>query len=304
MKRALPAMGLVLALALNGAATVQAYSVLLVNDDGWAAPGIQAVFKALTEAGHTVTLVAPATQQSGKGGSMNTDIGGTVQVRRQQPRKWSVASTPGDSVRAGLDVILRDDPPDLVVSGANFGQNVGRPATSQSGTVNAALQAAYRGLPAIAISTGLVAAERTTGFPSTTSSFAASGELLVSLLQALDRDGRIGLPAGVVLNVNIPVPYEGERELRLAQLADTGIVEIVWEVDEDNFSADGGSVTVSYSLERVKPLEHGDDISLFSQGFVTLTPISSESDCMATPEVVTAAIASINAGLKAAPVAP
>ena len=292
-----------LALVLNGAGFAQAYSVLLVNDDGWDSPGIQAVFKALSEAGHAVTLVAPATQQSGKGGSMNTDIGGTVEVRRQQPQQWSVASTPGDSVRAGLDIILRDNPPDVVVSGANFGQNVGRPATAQSGTVNAALQAAFRGLPAIAVSTGVASAERAAGFPSTISSFPASGELVVKLLQALDRDGKTGLPAGVVLNVNIPVPYDGKRELRLAQLADTGIAEIVWEVDEDNFSADGGKVTVGYSLARVKPLEEGDDISLFSQGFVTVTPISSESDCMATPEVVTAAIAAINAGVKSAAVA-
>ena len=49
-----------LALVLNGAGFAQAYSVLLVNDDGWDSPGIQAVFKALSEAGHAVTLVAPA----------------------------------------------------------------------------------------------------------------------------------------------------------------------------------------------------------------------------------------------------
>lgn len=294
----LRALGLIL--AISGAATAQAYSVLLVNDDGWDAPGVQAMFAALSGAGHDVTLVAPATQQSGKGGSMNSHIGDSVEVKRQRPRQWSVASSPADSIRAGLDIILRNNPPDIVISGSNFGQNIGRPTTYQSGTVNAALQAAFRGLPAIAVSTGVAAGERTTGFPSTAGSFPASGELAVKLLNALTRDGQIALPAGVVLNVNIPVPYAGKRELRLAPLADTGMAQIVWEVDEEKFAADGGSVKVGYSLERVKPLEEGDDVSLFDAGFVTITAISSDSDCMATPDVVTEAIASINAGLNPA----
>jgi len=60
-------------------------------------------------------------------------------------RVWSVASTPSDATRMGLSVILADDPPDLVVSGSNFGQNLGQGATRGSGTLGAALAAAAFG---------------------------------------------------------------------------------------------------------------------------------------------------------------
>ncbi|MEQ9397525.1 5'/3'-nucleotidase SurE, partial [Haliea sp.] len=143
---------LLLLLAPLAAGPAFSLNILLTNDDGWQAPGIQSVYKTLTEAGHTVTLVAPVSDQSGRGGAMNTDVGGYVAVNRVGDGMWSVDGTPTDSVRAGLQVILRDAPPDIVISGSNFGQNLGRAGAHQSGTVNAALQSAFLGYPAIAIS--------------------------------------------------------------------------------------------------------------------------------------------------------
>ena len=106
--------------------SVCALDILLTNDDGWDAPGIGSVRQALVDAGHRVTLVAPLEQQSGRGGAMNTNFGEEVAVVEEAPGIWSVDGTPTDSVRAALDVILHDDWPDLVVSGSNFGPNLGQ----------------------------------------------------------------------------------------------------------------------------------------------------------------------------------
>ena len=62
--------------------------------------------------------------------------------------------TPVDAVNIGLDLLLKDNPSDLVVSGTNFGDNVG-PLTQMSGTVNAAVRAMFKGVPAVAVSTAI-----------------------------------------------------------------------------------------------------------------------------------------------------
>ncbi|MCB1646367.1 MAG: 5'/3'-nucleotidase SurE, partial [Pseudomonadales bacterium] len=122
--------------------------ILLTNDDGYKAPGIRAMYKALIHAGHDVTIVAPATQQSGSAASITS---GGVSINEAEPGIWSVDGRPADAVRVGIGHIMKDNPPDLVISGANFGQNVGYD-TNVSGTVGAAITALQLGFRAIAIS--------------------------------------------------------------------------------------------------------------------------------------------------------
>lgn len=288
----------VLSAVLSFSVASQALTILLVNDDGWSAPGIQAMYKGLNDAGHDVTMVAPATQQSGKGGSMSSEPGHYIEVKRHRPGQWSVASTPGDSVRAGLDVIMQDNPPDLVISGSNFGQNLGRPTSYQSGTVNAAMQASFRGVPAIAISTGVSFAEARSQFPSTLKSFDPTAQLMVELLREMSPNGKLALPAGIVLNINVPVPFQGDRQLKLAPLSDAGGVEMIWQVGEKAFAEDGGVLQVGIKTDPVKPLETGDDVSLYNQGFVTVSVLSSDVDCVTSPPAVEKAVAAINSRVK------
>ncbi len=169
--------------------TSAAIEILLTNDDGWDAPGISAAKGALEAAGHTVTVVAPLNNQSGVGGGLNTGVGSFVNVIEEAASVWSVDSTPADSVRAGLGAVLASNPPDLVISGANFGQNISRQGVNASGTVGAALQAMQSGVPAIAISVGLDLSESSIEpipFPSTFSAFGPSAAFLARLVATLE----------------------------------------------------------------------------------------------------------------------
>jgi 5'-nucleotidase len=130
--------------------------ILVTNDDGVDAPGIDVLVQALiAQPGVEVTVVAPATNQSGQGGSTTagpltvTD----ASTASGHPAK-AVAGFPADTIIWAIDQGGVTVEPDLVISGINAGQNIG-PATTISGTVGAAKAAAARGIPALAVSQGL-----------------------------------------------------------------------------------------------------------------------------------------------------
>ena len=236
---------------------------------------------ALTAAGHHVTLVAPLTQQSGKGGSFDTHFGRSVAVVEQQPGIWSVASTPADSVRAALDVIMANNPPDVVISGANFGQNLTRAGMQQSGTVNAALQGLFRGIPAISVSVGVRFSEAhdKPPFESTFNAFAPTGQLVARLLDALYRiNGASLLPKGIALNVNVPVPFDTARAVRFAPLAAQPMLKVRWRRAP---GSDSDKAVISLGQVAADPVP-GTDLDLFNKGFVVLTAI--DGDMSASPE--------------------
>ncbi|OLT36293.1 5'/3'-nucleotidase SurE [Actinomadura sp. CNU-125] len=174
--------------------------ILLSNDDGYEAAGINAVYDELTEAGHDVTIVAPATDQSGEG--TGRAFGGTVRADHVSEDVWAVTGTPGDSVAFGLFHVFKDEKPDLVVSGTNAGQNIAALA-NHSGTVGAAVTALEYGVPAIAVSTE---ASRPSEEPMLnaqrhTADFVVS---LVAALRAKSHGGAL-LPEHLGLNVNYPI---------------------------------------------------------------------------------------------------
>ena len=124
--------------------------ILLTNDDGYGSYGIDAVRDALTGAGHTVYISAPAENQSGKSGSINTDHGGAVAFTEEvTDTEWSIEGTPADSVSAALFGLPIPVEIDLVVSGAN-GQLQSSPPCAR-----------HRGIPADSIEQG--SEDQTTG---------------------------------------------------------------------------------------------------------------------------------------------
>ncbi len=137
----------------GGSTSATSKLILVTNDDGVSAPGLDAVARRLaTLPGVSVRIVAPSSNRSGSGGM--TTSGSLV----SRPAKTSsgldataVDGFPADTVRVALDDLKLT--PAFVVSGANQGQNVG-PIASISGTVGAARAAAQRGIPALAVSTG------------------------------------------------------------------------------------------------------------------------------------------------------
>ena len=109
----------VLTLLTNMALAAPSLNILLTNDDGYLAPGIQALRASLLEAGHNVFLIAPATNQSGSGTSIT---GQGVAYTSHGNQVWSVAGRPADAVRLGIGHILQDNPPDIVLSGIKIGR--------------------------------------------------------------------------------------------------------------------------------------------------------------------------------------
>src|SRR5690606_35586227 len=109
-----------------------------------------AVREALVAEGHHVTLVAPATNQSGV--SARVDFSGTITAIEQEEDVWSVSTSPVGAVLFALDAVL-DDEPDLIISGTNVGSNTGFD-TNFSGTIGTAtLGSGMFGIPSIAVST-------------------------------------------------------------------------------------------------------------------------------------------------------
>ena len=128
--------------------------ILLTNDDGIKSPGLWAAAEALSDLGF-VTVAAPREQSSGMGRSLPSSSNGIIRtkVMRICGREWTVHAVGGSPAQAVLHGILEimPQPPDLVVSGINYGENVATGVTI-SGTVGAAMEAASHGIPALAMS--------------------------------------------------------------------------------------------------------------------------------------------------------
>jgi 5'-nucleotidase len=128
--------------------------ILLTNDDGIHSPGLWAAAGVLAKLGF-VTVVAPREQYSGAGRSMPTNSDGIIETKQVKVngQDWTVYAIGGSPAQAVLHGALEIVPqkPDLVVSGINYGENLGTGITV-SGTVGAALEAAGIGIPALAIS--------------------------------------------------------------------------------------------------------------------------------------------------------
>jgi 5'-nucleotidase len=176
-----------------GAAT-HPLRVLVTNDDGVKAPGIDAIVTALAERDNTtVTVVAPATNQSGTGGKTTPGPVSKLKAKRTRTaggtKAWSVQGFPADSVRYALAKVVKKKQIDLVVSGINKGANLG-PFVNLSGTVGAARAGAQAGLPALATSMGT----------SNNADFSQGVEQTLAWVDANEKK----LKGGTVQNLNIP----------------------------------------------------------------------------------------------------
>jgi len=176
--------------------------ILISNDDGYNAPGIEALFAALQGLGELV-VVAPESNCSGASNSLT--LNRPLSLRRAANGFYFVNGTPSDCVHIALTGLLPDWRPDLVVSGINNGANLGED-TLYSGTVAAATEGYLCGLPAMAFS--LVQK----GWEHLDTAARVARELV-------ERHQRQALDRHTLLNVNIPnVSYEDLRGLRVTRL--------------------------------------------------------------------------------------
>lgn len=162
--------------------------VLVSNDDGVDAPGIRVLAERLGEVGEVV-VVAPDRDRSGASNSLTLDT--PVRVYPMGNNFFRVAGTPTDCVHLALSGLL-DDEPDMVVSGINNSANLGDDVI-YSGTVSAAMEGRFLGLPAIAVS---LVSDDHKGVH-----YDSAAEAVLLLMRRLLVDP---LPADTILNVNVP----------------------------------------------------------------------------------------------------
>ncbi|MEO0786051.1 MAG: 5'/3'-nucleotidase SurE [Pseudomonadota bacterium] len=122
--------------------------ILLTNDDGINAPGLKVLETIAKTISDDITIVAPLVEQSGQ--SRAVTLTEPVRVREIEPRVFSVSGTPSDCVLLALRDLM-DEPPDLILSGVNKGQNIAED-TSYSGTIAAAMFGMQHDIPSIALS--------------------------------------------------------------------------------------------------------------------------------------------------------
>src|SRR5512142_579577 len=135
------------------------FQILLTNDDGINSPGLWAAAAALGHLGY-VTVAAPRDQATSMGRAMPPASDGKItpvqmRIGEQDWTVYAVGGTPAQAVFHAVEELLPEKP-DLVVSGINYGENVGSGITG-SGTVMAALEGAAHGIPALAMSAQLLA---------------------------------------------------------------------------------------------------------------------------------------------------
>lgn len=126
--------------------------ILLTNDDGIHAPGLEALEQIAGELSDDVWVVAPETDQSGASHSIS--LSDPLRLREVGDKRFAVRGTPSDCVIMGVRHVLKDKRPDLILSGVNRGQNVAEDVT-YSGTIAGAIEGVLLGIPSIALSQNL-----------------------------------------------------------------------------------------------------------------------------------------------------
>jgi len=127
--------------------------ILITNDDGIDAPGIEALAEMAKEFAPEIWIIAPQHDESGTGQSLS--LHHPLRVYPRGERHWAVAGTPADCVAIGASYIMKRHPPSLILSGINAGSNTGDDV-NLSGTLGAAFMGQMLGIPAIALSLSCV----------------------------------------------------------------------------------------------------------------------------------------------------
>jgi 5'-nucleotidase len=191
--------------------------ILLTNDDGIHAPGLDVLEKIARSLADDIWIVAPESDQSGVSHSLS--LNDPLRLREVAPRRFAVKGTPTDCVIMGVRHLLSDKRPDLVLSGVNRGRNAAEDVT-YSGTVAGAIEGTVLGVPSIALSQAYSSARRSK--PHWETSIAHGPDLIRRVLAA-------EMPRDVLVNVNFPdcapedvrgiaVSTQGKRDQELLRI--------------------------------------------------------------------------------------
>jgi 5'-nucleotidase len=232
--------------------------LLLANDDGFDAPGLQALAASFEAEGHEVWVVAPASEQSARSHALT--LQSPLRALPRGERRFAVDGTPADCVYLALHGLLPERP-HLVVSGVNRGSNLGNDV-HYSGTVAAAREAVLGGVGAVAVSLHLEGG----GEPLWDTACHVASHVVRIVAST-------GLPARTLLNVNVPnVPRPALLGVRVATLGhrtyESRVTRRADPWGRDYFWIGGPHV-------HFDPLP-GSDGPLLEDGFATVTPLHSD----------------------------
>lgn len=254
--------------------------VLVSNDDGVEAPGIKVLAEALRALGE-VTVVAPDRDRSGASNSLTLDQ--PIRVLELSERVYRVAGTPTDCVHLAIAGLLEEEP-DIVVSGINSAANLGDDVI-YSGTVAAAMEGRFLGLPAIAVSL-CSAGHQPQNYPS-------AGRAALEIVKRLLVDP---LPADTILNVNVPdLPWDEIRGFEVTRLGHRHRAErcipqndprgrAMWWIGPAGPEQDAGP---------------GTDFHAIRSGCISITPIHVDLTRYQALDKVSGWVAGLSAGLTA-----
>lgn len=245
--------------------------ILLTNDDGIQAQGLQILKRELASLGYTLTVVAPVSQRSAASHSLTIRKAlycQEVGEKGSPIREISVSGTPVDCVKMAMEYFLKDEKPDLIISGINDGYNLGSDVL-YSGTVSAAMEGPYYQVPAIAVSMINMTEERCV----------QTTAMLHELIQRVIVKGRF--PG--ILNVNLPP--EGEISLANSKVV-SQTVQIYHNVIAEKEDLDG---TICYRIVGDIDMDDapaGSDVHAIREGHVTITPLKWQQTATNAMEMV------------------
>ncbi|MDH2925328.1 5'-nucleotidase /3'-nucleotidase /exopolyphosphatase [Nicoletella semolina] len=247
-------------------------NILVSNDDGVHARGIQVLAKWLRNAGHQVTVVAPDRNRSAASSCLT--LVEPLRVHRFDNGDYTViAGTPADCVHLALNGLL-DTQFDLVVSGINHGSNLGDDVV-YSGTVAAALEGRYLPLPSIAVS---LVGKNGANYLTDEVYFDTAAQVVVELLPKIVV---AKMPANQVLNVNVPnLPYHQLSGVMVTRLGERSpAAEIVKQQDPRG-------ATVYWIGASGKPIDKdaGTDFYAVDNQYVSITPLQADMTAHQTIE--------------------
>jgi 5'-nucleotidase len=228
--------------------------ILLSNDDGYQAEGLEALKLAFGPLG-SITTVAPDRNRSGASNSLTLDV--PVRAVRYDTDSFYVNGTPTDCVHLAVSGLF-DFEHDIVVSGVNDGANLGDD-TLYSGTVAAAVEGRFLGLPALAVSLCVE--------PGSPRNFSGAARLAADLVTRLLRSP---LQGPVILNLNVPdLPDDELRGIRVTRLGNRHRAEPVIPAQDPR----GRKVYWVGSAGSSADAGPGTDFHAIAEGYASLTPL-------------------------------
>jgi 5'-nucleotidase len=232
--------------------------ILLSNDDGYRAEGLAALGKAMRPWGE-VTIVAPDRNRSGASNSLTLDV--PVRASRYDTDAYYVNGTPTDCVHLAISGLF-DFEHDIVVSGVNDGANLGDD-TLYSGTVAAAVEGRFLGLPAIAVSLCPT--------PDSPGNFASAAQVAAQLVQRMARDPLRGSEEGpIILNVNVPDLPDGKlRGIKVTRLGNRHRAKPIVKARDPR----GRDVYWVGNAGAGQDAGPGTDFHAVAEGYASITPL-------------------------------